>query len=127
MTTSIPAARYPERLAAARREAARAGLDALLIGVGADLKYLAGYAAHPLERLTLLVLPAREDVPATLIAPRLEATPAQSCPASQAGAVEVATWEETEDPMLLVAARLAAATGTPAEAISSVAVSDGLR
>jgi Xaa-Pro aminopeptidase len=127
MTTTIPAARHLERLAAARREAAGAGLDALLIGVGADLKYLAGYYAHPLERLTLLVVPAREDVPMTLVAPRLEATPALACPAVEAGAVEVATWEETEDPMRLVAARLAAATGTPAERIGAVAVSDGLR
>ena len=47
----------------ARVEADRAGLDALLIGVGADLRYLAGYEALPLERLTLLVLPAREARP----------------------------------------------------------------
>ena len=37
------------------------GLDALLVGVGADLRYLAGYAALPLERLTLLVIPTFYD------------------------------------------------------------------
>ncbi len=111
MTSGIPAARYPVRLAGARREAARAGLDALLIGVGADLRYLTGYNAHANERITLLVLPVAEDAPATLVVPRLEATPARSCAAAAAGAVEIATWEETEDPMLLVAARLEAATG----------------
>jgi Xaa-Pro aminopeptidase len=127
MTAGIPAARYPERLAGARREAARAGLDALLVGVGADLRYLAGYEAHPLERLTLLVVPAAEGAPVTLVAPRLEAAPARTCPAVLAGAVEVVTWEETEDPMALVAARLADATGRPATALRSAAVSDGLR
>ena len=135
-TLGIPAERYATRLAAARREAAAAGLDALLVGVGADLQYLAGYAAHPLERLTLLVVPAAAGAPMTLVAPRLEATPARTCPAAQTGAVTVATWEETEDPMLLVAARLAEATGrgtgatdTPGSPGSpgAVAVSDGLR
>src|SRR5487761_2116429 len=93
----IPVGRYRERLAAARREAAAAGLDALLVGVGADLQSLAGYAAIPLERLTLLVVPAVEGVPLTLVAPRLEAAPARSCPAAATRAVTVATWEETED------------------------------
>jgi Xaa-Pro aminopeptidase len=127
MTPAIPAARYAERLAHARTAARAAGLDALLIGVGADLRYLAGYAAMPLERLTLLCLPAAGEAPPTLVAPRLEATPARACPAAAAGAIEVATWEETEDPMQLVAARLAAALGQPAEALGAVAVSDGLR
>jgi Xaa-Pro aminopeptidase len=126
MTRGIPADRYPDRLANARRETAAAGLDALLIGVGADLCYLAGYEALPLERLTLLVLPAAEGAPATLIAPRLEASPARGCPAAVAGTLEVSTWEETEDPMRLVADCLDRATGRPSASLS-VAVSDGLR
>jgi len=123
----IPAERYEERLSRARAAAAAAGLDALLVGVGADLQYLAGYAAMPLERLTLLVVPAAPGASAVLIAPRLEATPARSCPAATTGAVAVATWEETEDPMRLVASTLAAASARPASAIGAVAVSDGLR
>ncbi len=125
--TGIPAWRYMERLTAAQRVAGAAGLDALLVGVGPDLQYLAGYGAQPLERLTLLVVPAADGAPLTLIAPRLEATPARSCPAAAAGVLEIATWEETEDPMALVASRLEAATGTVAGAIDAVAVSDGLR
>jgi Xaa-Pro aminopeptidase len=124
---AIPAERHAERLTAARREASRAGLDALLVGVGADLRYLTGYEAHPLERLTMLVLPATEGAPATLIAPRLEVTPARSCAAARTGSVEIATWEETEDPMTLVAARLASALGRNAGVLEAVAVSDGLR
>ena len=76
----IPAPRYAARLAAARRAAAAAGLDGLLIGVGADLRYLTGYDAMALERLTLLVLPSSDEAPATLIAPRLEATPGTDLP-----------------------------------------------
>jgi Xaa-Pro aminopeptidase len=124
---SIPAARYAERLQGAKDAAADAGLDALLIGVGADLRYLAGYGAMPLERLTLLVVPTAPGSAMTLIAPRLEATPARSCPAAATGAVVVATWEETEDPMLLVASVLGAATGRPVSERAAVAVSDGMR
>lgn len=126
MTREIPMARYPDRLVMARHAAAAAGLHALLIGVGPDLRYLAGYEALPLERLTLLVLPTAEGVRPTLIAPRLEASPARGCAAAAAGALEVSTWEETEDPMRLVADCLDRATGRPAGSLS-VAVSDGLR
>ena len=41
--------------------------------------------------------------------------------------MEVAAWEETEDPMLLVAARLEASLGRPAASVGAVAVSDDLR
>ncbi len=124
---SIPAERYAERLERARAAAADDGLDALLIGVGADLRYLAGYAAMPLERLTLLVVPTAAGSAMTLIAPRLEAAPARSCPAAATGAVTLATWEETEDPMLLVASVLEAASGRRAVGPVVVAVSDGMR
>jgi Xaa-Pro aminopeptidase len=92
---AIPPARYAERIARARAAAAEREVDALLIGVGADLVYLAGYAALPLERLTMLVVPAEGE--ATLLVPRLEVEPARGCPAAAAGAITVATWEETED------------------------------
>ena len=55
---SIPAERYRERMSAAQARAAEAGLGAILVGVGADLRYLTGYPALPLERLTMLVIPA---------------------------------------------------------------------
>ena len=125
--SGIPAARYGERLAAARREAQAAGLDVLLIGVGADLRYLAGYEALPLERLTMLVLPVADAAPLTLIAPRLEAAPARTCPAAVAGALDVVTWEETEDPMRLVAARITDALAKDASDVRSAAVNDSLR
>jgi Xaa-Pro aminopeptidase len=126
MTSGIPQARYAARLTAARRAAADAGLAALLVGVGADLHYLAGYEAMPLERLTLLVIPTGDEAPLTLVAPRLEAAPARSCPAVASGVVEVVTWEETDDPMALVAS-LVTAIGRPAGETAAVAISDGMR
>jgi len=125
--SGIPATRYGERLAAARGEAAAAGLDALLIGVGADLRYLTGYEAMPLERLTMLLVPAADAAPLTLIAPRLEAAPARLYAAAASGAVEVVTWEETDDPMRLVATRLGDALGRDAADLRAVAVNDTLR
>ena len=74
-----------DRLARARAGLRANGAGALLIGVGADLRYLTGYAAHALERPTLLVLPATG--PASLIAPRLEAMAAAASPAARAGLV----------------------------------------
>jgi Xaa-Pro aminopeptidase len=114
---TIPAARFAERIAQARDVAAARGLDALLVGVGADLVYLAGYAALPLERLTMLVVPV--EGPATLLVPRLEAAPARGCPGVTAGAAAVATWEETEDAVRCVRDLL---PGAP----SRVGVSDRL-
>lgn len=98
---AIPASRFGERLVAATQLAADRGVDGLLVGVGADLRYLTGYKALPLERLTMLVVrPAGRPV---LIAPRLEALPARGCPAAATGALDVVTWDETDDPIALVA------------------------
>jgi Xaa-Pro aminopeptidase len=96
---------------AARLDAARSSLGgraaALLAGPGADLLYLTGYAAHPSERLSLLVLPAA-GTPG-MVVPRLEAMAAAASPAASAGLVEIVAWDETDDPHGLVAQRLAGA------------------
>ena len=109
---TIPVERYAARIAAAQRIAADQGLAALLIGVGPDLRYLTGYAAMPLERLTMLVAPAASGARASLVVPRLEAMPARGCPAAAAGFIDLRTWEETESAHGLVAdlVRDAAAT-----------------
>jgi Xaa-Pro aminopeptidase len=93
----------------ARAALAVADVEALLLGLGADLRYLTGYTAHALERLTLLVLSS--DGPAVLVAPRLEAMAAAACAAATEGLVEVAAWEETQDPYSLVASLLDTAAG----------------
>lgn len=73
------------------------GVGTLLVTPGADLRYLTGYHAKPLERLTCLVLPAQGD--ATLVVPALELAAARAAGVE----VEVATWGETDDPFALVA------------------------
>lgn len=103
--------RFGQRLAAAQAQLPAEDAAALLVGVGADLQWLTGYSAHLLERLTMLVLPAAGR--ATLVVPRLERAAAEPSPAVQAKLVDVATWEETEDPFALVAARLDAADSRP--------------
>ena len=97
---------YPAgRLDTARAAVAAAGLDALLISPGAELRYLVGYDAKPLERLTCLVVPAAGDP--FLVVPALEKAAAQSSPAGGLG-IEIAPWQETDDPYALVADRLPA-------------------
>jgi Xaa-Pro aminopeptidase len=102
------AALYPsERLELARRAAEDAGLDALLITPGADLRYLTGYQAHPLERLTCLVVPAAGDP--FLVVPALERPAAQASPAGDLG-IEITDYGETDDAYGLIARRLPANT-----------------
>ena len=95
----------PDRLSHARKAAVEAGIDALLITPGPDLRWLTGYEALPLERLTCLVLSADSDP--FLLAPRLE-VPAVEASAVPGLGVEVVGWGETEDPYAVVAARLGA-------------------
>jgi Xaa-Pro aminopeptidase len=100
---------FTDRLRRAADAATAGGVDALLITPGADLRYLVGYAALPLERLTCLVVPARGEP--VLVVPRLERAAAE---ASGAGAVvEIATHEETDDAYALVASVLRNAFGGP--------------
>ncbi|MER7334236.1 MULTISPECIES: Xaa-Pro peptidase family protein [unclassified Micromonospora] len=93
----------PQRLAAAQRATAAAGLDALLLSPGSDLRYLTGYDAHAGERLTCLVLPA-EGAP-TLIVPTLERPAAEASPAPATG-VRIVDHADGTDPYPLVTAAL---------------------
>jgi Xaa-Pro aminopeptidase len=110
---TIPAQRYADRLARAVAAAESGGLDALLVGVGSDLRYLTGYEAMPLERLTLLVI--RPGEAPRIVVPRLERGAAE---AGLRTPVEIVTWEETDDPYVVAVA------GIPGT--GRVAVSDSL-
>ena len=121
---TIPATRFVERLAAARTLADGSGLSAILVGVGADMRYLAGYAAMPLERLTMLVVPAVGDP--SLVVPRLESAPARLAPPAAAGDLPILTWDEGDDAHDLVASLVRAAHGQLAGRALRVAVSDDL-
>lgn len=92
-----------DRLSHATAAVAAAGLDALLVTPGPDLRWLTGYQALPLERLTCLVLPA--DGEPFLVAPGLEVPAVQAAGVPDLG-VEVLGWGETDDPYVLVAGRL---------------------
>jgi Xaa-Pro aminopeptidase len=92
-----------DRLSRAASTSGASGLDGLLITPGADLRYLTGYAALPLERLTCLVLPA--SGPAALVVPRLELPRAQEAVAAELG-IEIVGWDETDDPYEICAGLL---------------------
>jgi Xaa-Pro aminopeptidase len=84
---------FKGRLARAAIETRTAGLDALLITPSADLIYLLGYNAPPLERLTALVV--RPGADPILLVPQLERPRAGDSPAGNL--VEIATWRDEED------------------------------
>jgi Xaa-Pro aminopeptidase len=88
---------FSQRVERARNRMGELGIDVLLLSVGPDLPYLVGYEAMPLERLTMLVLPRRGD--ARLVIPRLEAPRVTARP----DLFEVVPWDETDDPVALVA------------------------
>ncbi|GAA3395876.1 M24 family metallopeptidase [Cryptosporangium minutisporangium] len=91
---------YPsDRLRVAQQATAEAGLDALLLTPGADLRYLTGYDAHALERLTCLVLPADGDP--VLVVPALEEPAAKASPAGGLD-LEIRAFPEGEDAYALI-------------------------
>lgn len=99
---SDPAMDRLDRLRAAMRTR---GVDALLVGPSADLRYLVGYHALPLERLTMLLVPV--EGPASLVVPELEAPRAEASGATRYA--ELVPWGETDDPIARVVERLRAA------------------
>src|SRR5206468_3571773 len=87
---------YAERMAAVRERMRQRDVDMLLLSLGADLPWLTGYTAMPLERLTLLVLPA--DGEAVLVVPELEAPRVVPRPEL----FTIRPWSETENPVTVV-------------------------
>jgi Xaa-Pro dipeptidase len=73
------------------------GVDVALLSLGLDMPYLTGYNAMPLERLTMLVLPANGE--ATIVVPGLEAPRVTLMP----GVFTLLPWSETEDPVAITA------------------------
>lgn len=90
------------RLRRAADTAAEAGLDALLISPGSDLRYLLGAGGESFERLSCLVLPAAgHDVPPALVVPKLEELGYADVPADDLG-IEIVTWVDGQDPYSIV-------------------------
>jgi len=98
---------HADRMARVRGRMEELDVDVLLLSTGADLPWLTGYQALETERLTMLVLPRNGD--AALVVPRLEAARLREQP----DAFSIVAWDETDDPVELVA-RLAGAPATAA-------------
>jgi Xaa-Pro aminopeptidase len=98
---------FADRMERLRQTMGRSGVDVTLVSVGADLPWLTGYRAMPLERLTMLVVPV--DGAATMFVPRLEVPRVVERPE----VFDVVGWDETTDPVRLVA-EAAAGAGTVA-------------
>lgn len=91
---------YSARLERVMAKMDAAGVDALVLSLGADLPWLTGYEAMPLERLTALVV-RRGEVP-TLVVPALEAPRVHL----RDGLFVLRPWHEYEDPHAIVSEEL---------------------
>ena len=78
------------------------GVDLLLVTPSADLRYLIGYNAIPLERLTALVIAPHAEP--FLIVPKLEVSTAKASPFGGLG-WKVIGWSESENPYELIGSR----------------------
>lgn len=99
-----------DRIAAAQDLTAKAGLDALLLTPGAELRYLTGFDAMPSERLTALVVP-NAGLP-TMIVPKLERPGAEEAGLSEAGVV-IADHTDDQDAYRLALDTIGASLGRP--------------
>lgn len=88
---------FANRMDRVRRAMVDAEVDVVMLSVGADLPWLTGYHAMPLERLTMLVVPVDGD--ATMLVPRLEVPRVVPVP----GVFDIVGWDETDDPVELTA------------------------
>ncbi|MCO1580683.1 Xaa-Pro peptidase family protein [Crossiella sp. SN42] len=120
-TGEVDVQAHTARLERAAAAATAAGVDALLVAGGSDLRYLLGAGGESFERLTCLVLPAEDGAPPALVLPKLEAPGYSALPLAELG-VELVTWVDGEDPYRLVA-DLLRCTG---QAPSRVAVADAM-
>ncbi len=107
-----------ERMSKVRVRMGELGVDVLLLSHGADLPWLTGYRAMPLERLTMLVLPIEGDP--VLVVPALEAPRV-----ARAGDLfTVLSWDDTEDPLAHVTALVGSAARSARRSQLRLAVSD---
>jgi Xaa-Pro aminopeptidase len=101
--TTDPDLYSPERLARVQDAVRASGLGVLLLTPGADLRYVTGYDAKQLERLTCLTVPARGEP--FLLVPALELKAAQASPAAALD-IEMVPWGESTDPFGIIGGKL---------------------
>ena len=107
---------YAARLERIRARLQATGCDYCLVGPSSDLRYLTGLDLHASERLAVLIVAAAGG--ATLVVPSFEVHGLGTLPAD----IEVAAWQESENP-----AQLAAGVLAPKGGGTCVAVGDQLR
>jgi Xaa-Pro aminopeptidase len=107
---------YAGRIARAQAEMERQGIAWVIISPSSDLVYMMGYPAHTSERLTALATPRRGGEPFVVV-PRLEAPRLESRDDLH-DIVDRRVWNETENPIQLLAAGLGDPQG------QTIAVSD---
>lgn len=90
---------YSARIATVASQLAKTDNDVVFITPGADLRYLTGYDALPLERLTCLAV--RRDGRAWMIVPTLEKPSALAHNVPEIG-IDLLDWQETENPYELL-------------------------
>jgi Xaa-Pro aminopeptidase len=91
----VPDFDFASRIRSAQALMVEQQAEVMLLSIGADLPYLTGYQAMPLERLTMLVVGV--DSEPVLVVPQLEA------PRVEPGPFALRPWGETEDPLAMVA------------------------
>jgi Xaa-Pro aminopeptidase len=90
----VPDFDFASRIRSAQALMIEQQAEVMLLSIGADLPYLTGYQAMPLERLTMLVVGI--DSEPVLVVPQLEA------PRVEPGPFALRPWGETEDPLAIV-------------------------
>ena len=90
---------HQKRIANVAARLASTEHDVIFITPGADLRYLTGYDALPLERLTCLAV--RSDGNAWMIVPTLEKPSALAHGVPEIG-IDLLDWQETQDPYSLL-------------------------
>ena len=90
---------FGARIAKVRASLIHESLDAVFVTPGSDLRYLTGYDALPLERLTCLAITSAQS--AHLLVPLLELPAAQQHDLGKFG-IELVAWGETQDPIGLL-------------------------
>ena len=97
---------HKDRIASVASRLATTDHDVIFVTPGADLRYLTGYDALPLERLTCLAV--RSDGQAWMIVPTLEKPSAMAHGVPEIG-IELLDWQETQDPYALLLSAIGSA------------------
>jgi Xaa-Pro aminopeptidase len=91
---------YASRVERVTEAMRRYNVDTLLLSVGADMPWLFGYEAMPLERVTMAIVCS--GTRPVLVVPELEAPRVDD----RGGVFDVVAWSEREDPIGIIADRI---------------------